>query len=39
MPEEIDEFQRRVSETFEFDRLVRSHFIYEAVSLEGLLPA
>jgi hypothetical protein len=34
MPLTPEEFQRRVEKTFEYDRLVRSHAIYEAMSAE-----
>jgi hypothetical protein len=32
-----DEFKQRLEQLFEIDRLVRSHIIYEAISIEGII--
>jgi hypothetical protein len=36
-PTNPEEFQERLARNFEIDRLVRSHIIYEAISLESMV--
>jgi hypothetical protein len=37
IPADSEELQRRISRTFEMDRMVRSHIIYETTAIEGVV--